>query len=177
MRRVIALCGLFLAWSGTICSAEGASENRQVFPRHWLRGYLDLELAPPHHEVDLGLCLTPGCSGYARYQWSAYVEAQPFARGLLKSGFVFAEPKLYGGNNVPQAQYTASAALIAWEREAGVGWVLPRGFELRLTQHQTFLLGRFTRAAAPPVRPDGPYGANMRVGVRWNFGGWGSSSR
>ena len=176
MRRTVAALLLLMAWCGAAWGQDTAKQDHLFLPRHWIRGYLDFDVAPQHHEIDLGLCTPPGCSAFARYAWSAYVDVQSISGCLLKPVFVFAAPKLYGGNNEPQVNYTASAALIAWEREAGVGWQLPHGVQLRLTQHQTFLLGRFAKAGVP-VNPNGPYGANVRVGVRWNFGGYGSSER
>ena len=177
MKWTLAGLALLLSLAHGARCADTAKQDQLFLPRHWIRGYLDFDVAPQHHEIDLGLCTPPACSGYARYAWSAYVEAQPIGRGLLKPLIVFAAPKLYGGDNEPGVRYTASPALIAWEREAGVGWALPKNLELRLTQHQTFLLGRFTGPGARPVNPNGPYGANVRVGVRWKFGGWGSSSQ
>jgi hypothetical protein len=175
MKRLIAVCGMLVAVAGAALCEDAVEQDRWFLPHNWVRGYVDFEVAPPHNEIDLGMCVAPGCTAYARYAWSGYVEAQPIGRGTMRRLFLFTEPKLYGGNNLPQVRYTGSASLIAWERAAGVGWVLPRGVELRLTQHQTFLLGRFSGREAG-VRPDGPYGLNMRIGVRWAFGGWGGAS-
>jgi hypothetical protein len=91
--------------------------------------------------------------------------------------FVFAEPKVFGGDNVPQIRYTASAAPILWERTTGVGVELRSGLELRLTHHMTNLVGRYkTPLKQPEWRTDGPYGLYTTVGVRWYFGGFGKTA-
>jgi hypothetical protein len=42
-----------------------APTDRLLFPRDFARGFLDFEMAPPHNEVDLGLCqIQPSDSGY-----------------------------------------------------------------------------------------------------------------
>jgi hypothetical protein len=180
------LCSMCAAQTGenTSASANAAgAENRLLLPHNFVRGYVDFEVAPMHNEMDLGLCaphvgpLVPGvqtCADYARYVWSGYVEFQPFGRTQLKRVFLFTEPKLYGGENVPQLQYTVSPSAILWEATLGGGVTLPRQFEIRVTHHQTERLGRYAGWPNPLVfRPDGPYGLYTTVGVRWYFGGYG----
>jgi hypothetical protein len=194
MRRVIMTmelsaalaCGAWCADDDGVKSVTvSGSENRSFFPQDSIRGYVDFQIAPPHNEVDLGLCalttsnpypLHRTCTAYARYVWSGYMEVQPMGRGLLRGFFIFIDPKVFGGENLPQQRYTASAAPILWESTVGAGFELPKNFELRLTHHQVYLLGRYTGGAAATLRPDGPYGLNTTAGVRWNFGGWGHSS-
>lgn len=194
MRRAIAAWGLFLslangAWqlSGQGLQKGAAPDDRQFFPRNSIRGFVDFQVAPPHNEVDLGLCVLTkndplaqraACSGYARYVWSGYLEMQPIGRGPLRHAFLFIEPKIFGGSNVPQERYSASASLILWEPTVGLGMELPKSFEFRLTHHQVNLLGRYRNNAASvsTLRTDGPYGINTTVGLRWYFGGWGHSS-
>ncbi|MGA2436533.1 MAG: hypothetical protein ABSG25_14755, partial [Bryobacteraceae bacterium] len=85
-------------------------------------------------------------------------------------------PKFYGGNNHPGLSYTASGSAILVENTVGAGIVLPRNFELRLAHHANHLLGRYgADASAVTIRPDGPYGQNTTIGVRWYFGGYGRS--
>ncbi len=153
-----------------------------LFPRNFVRGYLDFELAPPHNEPDLGLCAfdvtAPGqsarCGGYARYVFGGYLEFQPIGRGPFRRLFVFYQPKLFAGDNLPQVSYTASMAGILWEQSLGVGIELPRGFELRAQTHHNRLLGRYgAKPSAVTGRQDGPYGLHSTVGVRWYFGGYG----
>jgi hypothetical protein len=186
MKRAVVVCGLFAAMAGGAWGQEGAAAGRWFFPRNSVRGFVDFQVAPPHNEIDLGICtLTtdnpdprhPTCSAYARYAWSGYLELQPIGRGPLRRLFVFLEPKVYGGDTLPQERYTASASLIMWERTMGAGLELPSSFELRLTQHRTILLGRYSRpGGAATLRTDGPYGLYTTVGVRWYFGGWGHSA-
>jgi hypothetical protein len=187
-KQLALACTLFV---GVLAAAEDPAETkrtalqeeRALFPRDFVRGYLDFQMAPPHNEFDLGLCAPGGatapgatdrCAGFARFMWSGYVELQPFGRSLLRRGFLFVEPKVFGGKNEPQRSYTYSPALILWERTIGVGVELPARFELRVAQHRTYLLGRYgAKPTALTLRPDGPYGLHATVGVRWYFGGYG----
>jgi hypothetical protein len=194
MRTIVTTFCLLLSAACAAQTTENAAakpggaavEERLLFPHNSVRGFLDFEFAPPHNEPDLGLCaphegpLVPGvpnCAAYARYVWSGYVEIQPFGRTPLKRLFLFAAPKLFGGDNVPQLQYTASPSAILWEETLGAGISLPHRLELRLTHHRTHLLGRYGDHPNTLVaRPDGPYGLYTTVGVRWYFGGYGHAS-
>jgi hypothetical protein len=164
----------------------GAPEGRMWFPHHWLRGYVDFSIAPPHNEPDLGRCsaalaATNGganatCNAYARYLWSGYLEVQPFGKTFLRHAFFFFTPTFSFGNNVPQYKYTASMAPIAFERSIGLGIELPKHFEFRVTQHQVDWLGRYQHNLGPAdLGLAGPYGLYATVGVRWYFGGYGRS--
>ena len=179
-------CTLLLPAAAAAQTSTNAAE-RTLFPRNFLRGYLDFQVAPPHNEFDLGLC-TPGgetapgasqrCAGFARFMWSGYIELQPFGRGPLRRGFLFIEPKVFGGANVPQQSYTASPSLILLERTVGIGIELPWRFELRGAQHQSSLLGRYgANPSAVTLRGDGPYGMHATVGVRWYFGSYGAGAQ
>ncbi len=173
-KRVIGIwAAAVLLSSAALC--EEVSQERLFFPRNSVRGYVEFLVAPPHNEVDMGLCFTPDqCSAYARYVWNGYVEVQPVGQGPFRRVFLFMEPKVFGGENVPQKSYTASGAPILWERIMGAGVDLGKGFQLRLTHHRVHLVGRFNAPADQRNwRVDGPYGLNTTVGVRWNFGGWG----
>ena len=78
------------------------------------------------------------------------------------------------GRNIPQLTYTASMAPIAFERSVGIGFQLPRNFELRATQHQVDWLGRYRKSVGPAdLGKNGPYGLYATFGVRWTFGGYG----
>jgi len=198
MRQVTFAMGLLMILSGGARCAEPEAalrqlstqaanqEGRRFFPRNFARGFIEFELSPPHNEIDVGLCAVainnfdfethPTCTAYARYTWSGYLELQPFGRGHWKRLFLFMEPKFYGGDNLPQKNYTASGALILWERTLGLGVELPEGFELRVKNHQVNLLGRFAESGGTAtLRTDGPYGQYTTIGVRWSFGGWGRS--
>src|SRR5215467_10837314 len=70
------------------------------FPQNFARGYVDFEMAPPHNEIDLGLCVVTtadpkssaaSCNAFARYAWSGYLELRPFGRTPLRRTFVFVE--------------------------------------------------------------------------------------
>jgi hypothetical protein len=193
MRRLttvfaLLLCAVFAGQAAedtTAAPKTSLPEDRLLLPHNFVRGFVDFEVAPPHNEVDLGLCaphsgpLVPGavnCGAYARYIWSGYVEIQPFGRTPLKHVFVFATPKFFAGNNVPGLQYTASHSGILWEETLGGGVTLPYQLEFRVTHHRTHLLGRYGGTANSLIfRPDGPYGLYTTVGVRWYFGGYGRS--
>ncbi len=191
MRRLtiafaLLFCAVFAVEAAEKTTQTTGEEDRLLLPHNFVRGFVDFEVAPPHNEVDLGVCaphagpLATGalnCAAYARYVWSGYVELQPFGRTLLKHVFVFATPKFFFGDNVPQLQYTASHSGILWEETMGAGVTLPYQLEFRLTHHRTHLMGRYGGTANALIfRPDGPYGLYTTVGVRWYFGGYGRSS-
>jgi hypothetical protein len=168
----------------------GVPEGRMVFPHDWVRGYVDYEVAPPHNEPDLGRCtqsqaiiIAAGganspCNAYARYLLGGYLEVQPFGRTLARHLFLFFTPTFSFGNNVPQFKYTASMAGIAFERAVGIGFELPKNFEIRVTQHQVDWLGKYknpigTGTPGLDLGTSGPYGLYATVGARWYFGGYG----
>jgi len=157
------------------------------FPHNWIRGYTDFEVAPSHNEPDLGRCAFPqpvgsggtasGCTAYARYLFSGYIEFQPLNRTFAKHIFLFFEPKFSFGRNIPQVSYLGSMEPIAYDRSVGVAIELPKNLNLRITQHQVDYLGRYSNTLGPAdLRTNGPYGLYTTVGVRWNFGGYGHSS-
>lgn len=157
------------------------------FPRHWVRGYTDFEVAPSHNEPDLGRCAFPQptgsggmaspCTAYARYLFSGYIEFQPLNRTFARHIFLFFEPKFSFGKNIPQLSYLASMEPIAYDRSVGVAIELPKSLSLRVTQHQVDFLGRYANTlGAADLRTNGPYGLYTTVGVRWSFGGYGHVS-
>jgi hypothetical protein len=171
-------------------SIESSSRQKSVpqsstlFPKNWIRGYTDFSVAPSHNEPDLGRCMFPQptsaggrastCTAYARYLLSGYIEIQPLARTPARHFFLFFEPRFSFGRNIPQISYDESMEPIAYERSIGIGFQLPRNFELRTTQHQVHYLGRYGRTLGPAdLHTDGPYGLYATVGVRWSFGGYG----
>ncbi len=166
-------------------TSKPPEKARTFFPHNWVRGYTDFSVAPSHNEPDLGRCTFPQpasaggtaslCTAYGRYLWSGYVEFQPFGRTLARHFFLFFEPRFTFGRNIPQLTYTASMLPIAYERSIGVGFKLPKNFELRATQHQVDWLGRYSKSLGPAdLHTDGPYGLYATFGVRWSFGGYGS---
>jgi hypothetical protein len=157
------------------------------FPRNWVRGYTDFEVAPSHNEPDLGRCAFPQptgsggmaspCTAYARYLFSGYIEFQPLNRTFAKHIFLFFEPKFSFGKNIPQLSYLASMEPIAYDRSVGIAIELPKSLSLRVTQHQVDYLGRYAHSLGPAdLRTNGPYGLYTTVGVRWSFGGYGHTS-
>jgi hypothetical protein len=164
--------------------AKPAAAPRTFFPKNWIRGYVDYAVAPPHNEPDLGRCAFPQpvvaggaastCTAYARYLISGYVELQPLGRTPARHIFLFIEPKMSFGRNIPQMSYVASMEPMAFDRSVGIGFQLPRNFELRATQHQVDWLGRYSKSlGAADFRTNGPYGLYATFGVRWSFGGYG----
>ena len=165
-------------------AATSKSETRSFFPKNWIRGYTNFEVAPSHNEHDLGRCMFPqpasaggtasACTAYARYMLSGYLELQPFGRTPARHIFFFFEPRISFGRNIPQLTYASSMEPIAYDRSIGIGFQLPRNFELRATQHQVDYLGRYAkRLGSADLRTTGPYGLYATFGVRWTFGGYG----
>lgn len=157
------------------------------FPRNWVRGYTEFEVAPSHNEPDLGRCAFPQpassggmaspCTAYARYMFSGYIEFQPLNRTFAKHIFFFFEPRFSFGKNIPQLSYLGSMEPIAFDRSVGIAIEMPKNFNLRITQHQVDYLGRYSNTLGPAdLRTNGPYGLYTTVGVRWSFGGYGHSS-
>jgi hypothetical protein len=160
------------------------AESRPFFPRNWIRGHSDFEVAPSHNEPDLGRCMFPQpttaggtaspCTAYARYLFSGYIEFQPFGRTAARHFFLFFVPKFSFGRNIPQLSYTGSMSPIAYDRSIGIGFQLPKNFELRATQHQVDWLGRYGRSlGTADLHTNGSYGLYATFGVRWSFGGYG----
>ena len=156
-----------------------APERRWLFPKDFVRGYVDFAIAPPHNEPDLGRCepFIDPCRAFARYVLSGYVEFQPFARGPLKHFYSFFEPRAWFGNTLPQRDYTWGGNPIALERIVGMGIELPKNFEFRLTNHAVTSFGQYAnKLSITDGGPDKPLGRYSTVGVRWYFGGYGRRS-
>src|SRR5260370_6297572 len=191
MKRILILLTAFLTVSvfathaQTTTAGSGrvshlASQSRTFFPHNWVRGYTDFSVAPSHNEPDLGRCMIPQpasaggaastCTAYARYLLSGYVEFQPLGRTVARHFFLFFEPKFSFGRNIPQLTYTASMMPIAYDRSIGIGFQLPKNFELRATQHQVDWLGRYSKPlGTADLRTNGPYGLYATFCVRLSF--------
>jgi hypothetical protein len=163
-------------------------ESRFFFPHNWIRGYTDFDVAPPHNEPDLGRCVFPqppdaggsnsGCTAYARYLISGYLEIQPIGRTFARHLFFFFEPTFSFGRNIPQVSYLASMEPMGFDRSIGFALQLPKGFQFRVTQHQFDYLGRYSKYLGPAdLRTNGPYGLFTTVGVRWSFGGYSQAGK
>ena len=62
---------------------------------------------------------------------------------------------------------------ISFDRSVGAGFLLPKNFQIRVTQHQVDYLGRYSGSlGAADLHTTGPYGLYTTVGVRWTFGGY-----
>src|SRR3977135_3294052 len=104
-----------LASNHAAISRPGA---RAFFPKNWIRGYTDFEVAPSHNEPDLGRCMFPqpasaggaACTGTASApsMLSGYIELQPFGRTPARHFFLFFQPRISFGRNIPQLRYGAS---------------------------------------------------------------------
>jgi len=169
------------------CAAGGqqkpapAVSEKLFFPKNFIWGYGQFDVAPPHNEPDPNLCAANAgnyggkdapCNAFARYLLYGYVEVRPFARTQLKRLLFYGAPTFVFGKNIPQTLYTWSPAAIGWERSWGVGVDIGRGFEFRVTQH--FLFQRFgsrDRYLGPAdLGPNGPWGRYNVIGVRKYFG-------
>jgi hypothetical protein len=159
------------------------AQSRFLFPHNWIRGYTDFEVAPSHNEPDLGRCAFPQpvasggmnstCTAYARWMISGYLEMQPFGQTFARHIFLFFQPRISLGRNIPQMSYLGSMEPIAYDRSIGIGIQLPHNFQLRATQHQVDYLGRYSKSLGPAdLGTNGPYGLYATVGVRWSFGGY-----
>ena len=165
----------------TLTAPSGVRE-RLFFPEHWARGFADFDFAPPTNEPDLGRCAAAAgqiggaaarCAAFARYMLSGYVEVRPFGRTVLRRVFLFASPRAFFGDNLPQVSYTASAAPIAIESSAGAAIELSPNIELRAVRHAVYWLGRYRgNLGSVDLGPNGPLGHYATVGLRWYFGGY-----
>src|SRR5260370_5086242 len=195
MHRFVILLTAFLTVSVSVAQAQAtaaesgrvfllAPQSRTFFPHNWVLGYTDFAVAPSHNEPDLGRCAFPQpasaggtasrCAAYARYLFSGYIEFQPLARTSARHFFLFFEPKFSLGRNIPQLSYTASFAPIAYDRSIGIGFQLPRNFELRATQHQFDWLGRYNSdLRSADLRTTRSTELYSTRGVRWSFCGHG----
>ncbi|MGO9241830.1 MAG: hypothetical protein ACLQBJ_13570 [Bryobacteraceae bacterium] len=161
-----------------------SSEDRLLLPHDFARGYVDFQMAPPHDEMDMGVCLVDpsapefhsACTGYARYEFSAYLEVQPFGRTPLRRLFLIVEPKFFAGDNFPQQHYTYSAAPILTELTLGGGFAFAKRAEFRAITHKVYMMGKYAGPnSVVSWTSDGPYGSYSTVGVRYFFGGYGRS--
>jgi hypothetical protein len=157
------------------------ASERMFFPRDMFWGWAQLDLAPPHNEVDPNQCAgTAGqyggvnapCSLFARYVLSGILEVRPFGRGPLRRFMVYGAPTFLFGKTIPKTLYTWSPDAIGVEHSWGVGVYLNKGFEFRMTQHFLFdrLGARDTNLGPADLGTNGPWGRYLTVGVRKEFG-------
>jgi hypothetical protein len=163
-----------------IWRAEEPSD-RLFLPRDTFWGWAELDLSPPHNEIDPNLCAgnaenyggaNAPCSMFARYMLSGILEVRPFGRTILRRFMVYGAPTFLFGKNVPQALYTWSPDAIGVEHSWGAGIYMGKNFEFRVTQHFLFdRLGARDKNLGPAdLGGNGPWGRYMSVGVRKTFG-------
>jgi hypothetical protein len=156
-------------------------EDRMFFPKDMLWGWAQVDVAPPHNEIDPNLCAgnagqyggaNAPCSMFARYMLSGMLEVRPFGRTQLRRFMVFGAPTFLFGKTIPQTLYTWSPDAIGIEHSWGVGIYIGKGFEFRVTQHFLFdrLGARDTYLGIADLGNNGPWGRYATVGVRKYFG-------
>jgi hypothetical protein len=162
-------------------SPAAAVQERMFLPRDTFWGWAQLDLAPPHNEVDPNLCagnagqyggVNAPCSLFARYMLSGMLEARPFGRGQLRRLMIFGAPTFLFGKTIPHTLYTWSPDAIGIEHSWGAGIFIAKGFEFRVTQHFLFdrLGARNTNLGLADLGNNGPWGRYMTLGVRKSFG-------
>jgi len=162
-------------------SDQAEAQPRMFFPRDMFWGWAQLDLAPPHNEIDPNLCAgnagqyggtNAPCSMFARYMLSGMLEVRPFGRGELRRFMVFWAPSFLFGKTIPQTLYTWSPDAIGIEHSWGGGIYIGKGFEFRITQHFLFdrLGARDTSLGVADLGNNGPWGRYMTLGVRKSFG-------
>lgn len=162
---------------------DAGAGDRMFLPHDMFWGWAQLDLAPPHNEIDPNLCAgnagaaqyggtNAPCSMFARYMLSGILEVRPFGRGPLRRFMLYGAPTFLFGKNLPKTLYTWSPDAIGIEHSWGVGIYLDKGFEFRVTQHFLFdrLGARDTYLGAADLGNNGPWGRFMTVGVRKTFG-------
>ncbi|MGO9518111.1 MAG: hypothetical protein ACLPND_13790 [Candidatus Korobacteraceae bacterium] len=165
----------------TAASKPGEPQERMWFPKDWYWGWAQFDLAPPHNEVDPNLCAgnagqyggkNSECSAFARYMISGTIELRPIGQTWARGLMMFFDPTFLFGKTVPQYNYTWSWSGIGMEYAWGVGFDLPKRFEVRFTGHPT--IQRFPardHSLGPAfLGPNGPWGQYNTIGVRKYFG-------
>jgi hypothetical protein len=184
MKRLLLWTVLCLALSGGLQAQSDSvtgTSDRMFFPHDTFYGYAQVDLAPPHNEIDPNLCAgnagsyggaNAPCSMFARYMLSGLLEVRPFGQGQFRRFMLFGQPSFLFGKNVPQNLYTWSPDAIGIEHSWGLGVYIAKGFEFRVTQHFLFdrLGARDRNLGAADLGNNGPWGRYNTVGVRKYFG-------
>jgi hypothetical protein len=135
-------------------------------------GYIEFSLAPPHNEIDPGICglrnTDTYCSAFARYMLGENISIQPFANvpyaSHLRTHF---NTNLLLGKTIPQYQYTWSPKAIGIERSASVGIMFSHNIELVGTQHYLFdIMNSDYKKSDVYKGNNGPWGRYNTVSVR-----------
>ncbi len=155
-----------------------SSGDRWFFPKGWIYGYGEFDLAPPHNEPDPNLCaanagdfggVNSQCTAFARYLMKGDFVLHPFGKTLLQHVKFEYSPTLIFGKNIPQTLYTWSWQWIGMEQWWVAGVDLPKGFDFRMTQHFLMVQGGASKGPAY-LGPNGPWGRYTTIGVRKTFG-------
>jgi hypothetical protein len=161
-----------------------SAEDVKFFPKSSIGGYLETEFAAPHNEWDLNRCAPNAgiasnggpnapCTAFARAALGGYLELKPINAGPFKRLYVFVSPRSFFGDNLPQTRYSFSLNGIGMERENGLIYILPHGFEATLTQHaKIYWFGKYQKALGAADLHNSPYGQFNSIGVRWKFGSY-----
>jgi len=160
---------------------DASSGDRMFFPHDMFWGWAQVDLAPPHNEIDPNMCagnagnyggVNAPCSLFARYMLSGILEVRPFGKTPLRRFMIYVAPAFLFGKTIPKTLYTWSPDAIGVEHSWGAGIYIGKGFEFRVTQH--FLFDRFgarDRNLGPAdLGTNGPWGRYLTVGVRKSFG-------
>jgi hypothetical protein len=178
----VLLSALAGAQNAPASSSQGAAAQERMFlPRDTFWGWAQFDLAPPHNEIDPGICagnagqyggVNAPCSMFARYMLSGMLEVRPFGRGQLRRVMIFGAPSFLFGKTIPHTLYTWSPDAIGIEHSWGVGIFIAKGFEFRATQHFLFdrLGARDTNLGQADQGNNGPWGRYFTVGVHKSFG-------
>jgi hypothetical protein len=166
-----------------ILAGVGQAQEPRFFPKNGIGGFADFAFAPPHNEWDLNRCsanagaaanggVNAPCTAFARWALGGHFEVVPFSFWRLRRLSVFAAPRFFFGDNLPQTLYTASFQAIGLEMTTGLRYELPRGFEVLLISHEKMhWFGKYQGTlGAADFRGDGPYGQYNSIDVRWKFG-------
>ena len=165
-------------------SASKADQfERMWFPKDWIWGWAQFDLAPPHNEIDPNLCaanagapqyggVNAPCSAFARYQISGSLEFRPIGQTVFRRLMFFYDPNFLFGKTLPQTLYTWSWSGIGMEYKWGVGVDLPKRFQFRFTQHPNIQrFGSRDQPLGPAwLGPNGPWGQYNTIGIRKYFG-------
>ena len=96
----------------------------------------------------------------------------PLGRGQFRRFFLFWDPNFLFGKNIPQTLYTYSFDAIGLEQGWGGGIDLPKGLEVRITQHLLFTRfgARNRNLGAADLGSNGPWGRYNAISIRKYFG-------
>jgi hypothetical protein len=160
----------------------GHAQQAKFFPKSSMGGDLEFDFAAPHNEWDLNRCsanagapsnggTSAPCTAFARAALGTHFQFKPVNVGPLKRLFVFVSPRSFFGDNLPQTRYSMSLDAIGLEREYGLIYVLPHGFEAVLTQHaKMYWFGKYQKSLGAADLNNSPYGQFNSIGLRWKFG-------